>query len=177
MGIILLKPPAPPANEVDLGAVVGFVVLIAMIVGVIVIFALILGASAKKQRARAQQAAQEQHARMLQAHQAQQYYAAQEEANRRAGEAELARRQQERLQRLAGRFGSEAAQRIMKREFWQGQTMEMLIESLGAPADVDERVMKNKTRQVYKYRQTGVNRFALRVTLEDGVVVGWEDKS
>jgi hypothetical protein len=60
---------------------------------------------------------------------------------------------------------------------WQGATEEMLVESLGRPVDVDERVMKSKTRHVFKYNQLGKNRYGLRVTLENGVVVGWEDKT
>ena len=77
---------------------------------------------------------------------------------------------------LIERFGVEDAKRIVRREIWQGQTEVMLIESLGAPADMDETVMKTKSKRVYKYQPRGANRFGLRVTVEDGVVVGWEDK-
>lgn len=77
---------------------------------------------------------------------------------------------------LVARFGQHNADRIMRGQFWQGQTQEMLIEALGHPSDVDVRVMKTKTRSVYKYVWNGANRYGLRITLEDGVVVGWEDK-
>ncbi len=67
-------------------------------------------------------------------------------------------------------------QRLLDREFWVGQTAQQLRDSLGQPADTDESVTKTRTREVWKYGQTGKNRFNLRVTLDDGVVTGWEDK-
>ncbi|MCO7641904.1 DUF2845 domain-containing protein [Pseudomonas sp. S 311-6] len=66
--------------------------------------------------------------------------------------------------------------RIMGRMMWQGQTEEQLRDSLGRPADVDQRVMKSKTRETWKYHRQGKNRYGLRVTLENGLVVGWDQK-
>lgn len=66
--------------------------------------------------------------------------------------------------------------RIMGSRFWQGQTDEQLLDSLGRPIDIDERVLKTKVKQIWKYNQTAKNRFALRITVENGVVVGWEQK-
>lgn len=78
---------------------------------------------------------------------------------------------------LMEKYGdAEIVNRIMNRMFWEGQSYEQLQDSLGAPADVDEKVMKSKVRHVCKYGRTGVNRFRLRITLENGVVVGWEQK-
>ncbi len=71
---------------------------------------------------------------------------------------------------------TEDAARIIARSIWQGETAEQLRDSLGRPIDVDQKVLKTKTKEVWKYSQTGVNRFGLRVTLENGVVVGWEKK-
>ncbi len=68
------------------------------------------------------------------------------------------------------------AERIMAGSIWQGQTENQLSDSIGNPVDVDQRVMKNKTRETWKYQQQGKNRFGLRITLEDGVVVGWDQK-
>jgi hypothetical protein len=96
-------------------------------------------------------------------------------AARKRAEAERAADQQ-RYHDLASRFGDEAAQSIMVGQIWVGATADMVIEALGAPADTDERVLKTKTKHVYKYWPTGPNRYAYRVTLEDGVVVGWDDK-
>jgi len=75
---------------------------------------------------------------------------------------------------LTRRFGGENAARIIGGEIWQGQTSEMLIEAIGRPVDMDEKVMKTRTRHVLKWGHQGANRFALRVTLDDGIVVGWE---
>jgi DUF971 family protein len=66
---------------------------------------------------------------------------------------------------------------IMRRKIWQGQSSEQLVDSRGRPVDVDEKVMKTRKREVWKYQQTGRGRFALRITLDDDVVVGWDDKS
>jgi hypothetical protein len=70
----------------------------------------------------------------------------------------------------------EIVDRIMSGTMWQGQTEEQLTDALGGPVDVDQRVMKNKVRETWKYHQQGKNRFGLRITLEDGVVVGWDQK-
>lgn len=82
----------------------------------------------------------------------------------------------ERRTEITERFGAENAERILGNQVWVGATEEMLRESIGAPADVDEKVLKTKTRHVFKYCSTGKNRYALRVFLEDGVVTGWEGK-
>jgi hypothetical protein len=106
--------------------------------------------------------------------------AAAEEEQARAREAmaraSMEARARERRLRLIDRFGAEAAERILREELWIGETEEMVQESLGYPDDVDERVMKTKHRRVLKYRPLGKNRYGLRVTLDDGVVVGWEEK-
>lgn len=80
----------------------------------------------------------------------------------------------ERAQNLTARFGPEIAQAIMQGRIWQGATEEMLRESLGPPAGMDEKVMKSKVRRVFKYQPASGNRYGLRVTVEDGYVVGWE---
>lgn len=67
-------------------------------------------------------------------------------------------------------------ERLMEEKFWVGQTKEQLIDSLGEPLDVDEKVLKTKVKEVWKYEQTGKNRYGLKVKLDDGVVVGWDQK-
>jgi hypothetical protein len=37
--------------------------------------------------------------------------------------------------------------------------------------------MKTKTKEVWKYHQRGANRYGLKITLENGRVVGWENKA
>jgi hypothetical protein len=75
---------------------------------------------------------------------------------------------------LARRFGAEAAQRIVAGQYWAGATSEMLLEALGTPTHIRERVLKTKTKQTYCYFPTGIDRFRLRIHLEDGCVVGWD---
>jgi hypothetical protein len=53
----------------------------------------------------------------------------------------------------------------------------MMIEALGQPVHVDERVLKTKTVHTFKYRPLGKNRFGLRISLENGVVKGWDEKT
>ncbi|MCE9609526.1 MAG: hypothetical protein K8R23_04885 [Chthoniobacter sp.] len=81
----------------------------------------------------------------------------------------------QRRRHLIERYGDpEVARRIMRGVLWQGETAEQLRESLGTPADTDEKVLKTKTKEIWKYRPTKRNRFGLKVTLDDGIVTGWE---
>lgn len=65
---------------------------------------------------------------------------------------------------------------IMAGSFWQGQTAEMVIDSLGAPVDIDQKVLKTKKKEIWKYHHEGANRYGLRIILEDDIVVGWAKK-
>lgn len=80
-----------------------------------------------------------------------------------------------RREALSSRFGPEAAEAILAQRLWQGATAEMVVESLGQPLDIKERVLKSKTKHTYCYRQTAKNRYALKVHLENGLVVGWDE--
>lgn len=82
-----------------------------------------------------------------------------------------------RREALFKKYGdAEVVARIIKKMFWQGQTQEQLRDSLGRPLDTDEKVLKTKTKEIWKYNRVGKNRYGLRITLENGVVVGWEQK-
>ena len=88
-----------------------------------------------------------------------------------------AQKKKKRREALLLKYGdAELVERILARRIWQGQTGEQLLDSLGRPVDIDERVLKTKTKHTWKYNQTAKNRFALRITLENGVVVGWDQK-
>jgi hypothetical protein len=88
-----------------------------------------------------------------------------------------AHNKRKRREALMRKYGdAEIVDRIMDHRFWQGQTTEQLMDSLGRPADIDEKVFKTKTKQTWKYSPTGKNRFALRITVENGLVVGWDQK-
>jgi uncharacterized membrane protein len=80
-------------------------------------------------------------------------------------------------QRLMDKYGSEyIVDKIMKKMIWQGQTEDQLIDSIGNPRDVDQKVLKTKVKETWKYEKTGENRYNLRVIIENGAVVGWNKK-
>ena len=60
---------------------------------------------------------------------------------------------------------------------WVGLTAEQVRQSFGDPAGVERKVMATRTREIWKYGQTGQNRYALRITLDNGVVTGWDQKN
>ena len=83
-----------------------------------------------------------------------------------------------RRQQLTAKYNdAEVVDLIMSRSYWQGQTSEQLVESIGSPVDIDKKVLKSKTKETWKYHQVRKGQFGLRVMLEDNVVVGWEQKA
>lgn len=70
----------------------------------------------------------------------------------------------------------ELVESLMQELFWRGQTADQLRDSLGEPLDIDQKVLKTKLKEVWKYQELGKNRYALKITLDDGVVVGWDQK-
>lgn len=84
---------------------------------------------------------------------------------------------QRRRDRLLAKFGDPAVvDKIMKGTIWQSMSQEQLVESWGRPASVDQKVMKTKTVETFKYNRTGKNRFKNRIKVENGIVVGWDQK-
>ncbi|MFZ3322923.1 MAG: hypothetical protein WA190_11170 [Usitatibacter sp.] len=150
----------------DPGGAVGFVVLL-MALWATVLFV-------RRNRARKANEAQ---ARLAEEQQRQaEEVSRQHENERQRLAAEMEALRQQRWNRLCATYGADIAQRIWAGALWVGATAPMLIEMLGQPLDVDERVLKTKTKHTFKYSRTGQNRFAFRIFLEDGAVVGWEDK-
>jgi hypothetical protein len=89
----------------------------------------------------------------------------------------IATKRRKRLAYLRAKYSDEQiVQRIMRRSYWDGQSEEQLVDSLGRPHRVDRQVMKTKRREVWKYSPTGKNRYRLRITLDQGQVVGWDAK-
>lgn len=84
------------------------------------------------------------------------------------------RRYARRKQDLIARFGVIVAEGILAGKVWQGMSNEQLLESWGNPADIDREVRRTKTKETWKYNQTGKNRFANRVFLENDIVIGWK---
>lgn len=80
--------------------------------------------------------------------------------------------------RLMGKYRDpELVEKLMGGYFWEGQSAEQLIDSLGRPEDIDEKVLKTKKKQVWKYGHEGGNRYRLRITLDNDVVIGWERRA
>lgn len=65
---------------------------------------------------------------------------------------------------------------LMNQCFWVEQTAEQLIDSLGYPVDVEQKILKTKKKEVWKYSHQGGNRYSLRITLDNDHVVGWDQK-
>jgi hypothetical protein len=87
-------------------------------------------------------------------------------------------KKQKRLQYLRDKYhDEEVVQKIMAGFFWQGQSEEQLKDAIGHPVEVDRMVLKTKTKEIWKYHKQGVNRFGLRLTVENGLVVGWDKKA
>lgn len=82
-----------------------------------------------------------------------------------------------RYARLLTKYGDEKlVDALLTQTIWQGMTAEQLRDSWGEPAAVEQKVMKTKVREVFKYKPLGRNRFRDKVTLEDGVITGWDQK-
>jgi hypothetical protein len=79
---------------------------------------------------------------------------------------------------LAQKYGSdlEIFERIIGGTVWMGETAEQLTDSIGYPVAVDRKILKTKIKEIWKYDHLGNNRFAMRVTLENDIVVGWDQK-
>ncbi len=85
----------------------------------------------------------------------------------------LVRKRAARLAYLRGKYGDEMiVQRIMRQQFWEGETVEQLQDSLGNAPSVDRDLLKSKKREVWKYLPNGKGRYRLRITLDQDVVVG-----
>jgi hypothetical protein len=82
-----------------------------------------------------------------------------------------------RREKLIERYGSiEVVDYIVSGRIWQGMSSEQLVEALGQPADIDQKVFKTKVSQTWKYDEVGKNRFSRRVFIENDVVVGWQEQ-
>ncbi|MDE5464639.1 DUF1311 domain-containing protein [Bradyrhizobium sp. CSS354] len=79
-----------------------------------------------------------------------------------------------RRRHLTKKYGPQEAARIIAREVWQGMTAEQLTESRGRPAGIGREIIRTRTKETWKYGQTGKNRFQNRIYLEDGIVIGWK---
>jgi|GEM_PF-1551007 len=86
------------------------------------------------------------------------------------------REEQRRLQLMEKYKDEDLVNKIIAGTISQGYSSEMLIDTLGKPVKIDEKVTKKKTTHTYKYGQINNRSFKLAVTLEDDIVVGWDQK-
>lgn len=87
-------------------------------------------------------------------------------------------KKKQRLAYLREKYSDEdLVQKIFGGYFWQGQSEEQLIDALGEPEAIDKKVLKTKKKEVWKYNHQGANRYNLRITLENNLVVGWDKKA
>ncbi|XEG74003.1 DNA translocase FtsK [Pseudomonas sp. abacavir_1] len=83
-----------------------------------------------------------------------------------------------RISYLMEKYGDEGVVRmIMERRIWEGMSAAQLFDAIGNPEAVDQKYLKQASREVWKYDSRGGNRYGLRITLENGFVVGWDSKS
>lgn len=71
----------------------------------------------------------------------------------------------------------ELVNNIINQVIWVGQTDGQLRDSLGQPEDIDQKVLKTKKKEVWKYGHKGGNRYKYRITLDNDEVVGWDEKA
>jgi hypothetical protein len=110
----------------------------------------------------------------------------------------------QRWARLTATYGEDAAKHIIEGRPWQGATEAMILDTLGKPEKVEEKVLKTKTKRLLYYVDEcpkcsgsgflpefthiasgkcftcggkGQSKgFSLRVVVENGAVVGWDKK-
>lgn len=83
----------------------------------------------------------------------------------------------ERREYIYGKYKDKnIAENILQEMYWQGQTSGQLLDSIGHPEGKDKKVLKTKNKEVWKYNHQGGNRYGLRITLDNDIVVGWDKK-
>lgn len=77
---------------------------------------------------------------------------------------------------LSQQFGPEIGERLSRWELRLGDTREMVIACLGPPVATEDIVLKTKRKQILKWKRISANRFGVKITIVEGVVVGWDKK-
>ena len=91
--------------------------------------------------------------------------------------AAAAKAEEERKARIYAKYGrTPLAEKLVDRTVWTGETAAELLDSLGDPLDIDQKVLKTKKKEIWKYNRTGTNRYGLKITLDNDLVVGWDQK-
>ena len=83
----------------------------------------------------------------------------------------------DRKDRIYQKYGqTDIAEKIIKKTIWVGESSEQVRDSIGVPIDIDEKVLKTKRKETWKYYPKGTNRYGLKVFVENGFVYGWDEK-
>lgn len=77
---------------------------------------------------------------------------------------------------LIEKYGPRDGQRLADGEVWIGMTAEQVLDTLGHPDMVDQKQLKTKSREVYKWRAMGRRRIAYQITCDDGFVTAISDR-
>ncbi len=81
--------------------------------------------------------------------------------------------------RVLEKYGEEIGSIILEGKIKEGMTEEMLFESWGEPGKREDSVLRGKAIINYFFvgsrNQRGNMKFAQRVTVENGLVIGWKD--
>lgn len=89
----------------------------------------------------------------------------------------LAAAEKQKRERIYQKYGhTETAEKIINKVIWVGETSEQLEDSLGKPVDIDEQVLKTKRKEIWKYHPKETNRYGLKISVENGIVIGWDEK-
>lgn len=78
---------------------------------------------------------------------------------------------------LNAQYAPSTVDRILCHEIWRGQTEKQLRYSRGEPDAVDQKILKTKTKEVWKYDEVRKGQFRVRVTLDNGRVVSWDERN
>jgi len=66
---------------------------------------------------------------------------------------------------------------VTEEPYWVGQSLDQLIASIGKPHSIDSNVLKSSSKEVWKYKKQGDNRYSLRIVIENQRVVGFDQKA
>lgn len=83
-------------------------------------------------------------------------------------------RKEQRESHLLTKYGTEVADKILKASIWVDQTTEQLLDARGKPYAIDQKFLKTKVREVWKYDPGPRGGCRLRITIENGRVVSWD---
>lgn len=78
---------------------------------------------------------------------------------------------------LRSKYPEQIVERMVAERVWRNQTAVELADSLGPPHSIERKLLATKMREIWKYYPSGVNRYRLRVTLDNEIVAGWDSKT